>query len=463
MGDEPDKTTIEAETDTQSNLAAPPYPSERYAWYVVSILLIVYIFSFIDRQILALLVGPIKNDLGISDSQMSYLMGFSFAVFYTFFGIPLGRLADSKSRRTIIALGLAVWSIMSAGCGIAKTYTHLLLFRMGVGVGEASLSPSAYSLITDYFKPQRLALAISVYGAGIYLGSGMAFLFGGLVVSFATGREAVEVAVLGTVRPWQFVFFAIGLPGIIFAFMLYTVREPIRRGIGRHGAAGVPLGIVLDYLKKNWKTFLCHTVGFAMLSFVAYGASSWIPAMYVRVHGWDPGDTGIRYGWAVMIFGTAGIVFGGQLAARLAARGHSDSKMRAGFIAAIFHIPLGIAFPIIPDGWLSFAVLCPAIFTLAMPFGVAPAAIQEMMPNQMRGQASALYLFVVNLIGLGIGPSAVAWCTDYVFQDVNRVHHSLLLVGTVANTIAAVLLFLGLAQFRKSLGFRDAWQADHAA
>jgi len=453
-------TTLETETDSQSDLAAPPYPSERYAWYVVSILLVVYIFSFIDRQILALLVGPIKNDLGISDSQMSYLMGFSFAVFYTFFGIPLGRLADSKSRRTIIALGLTVWSLMSAGCGIAKTYLHLLAFRVGVGVGEASLSPSAYSLITDYFRPQRLALAISVYGAGIYLGSGMAFLLGGLVVTFATGREAYEIALLGTVRPWQLVFFAIGIPGILFAGMLYTVREPIRRGIGKHGAAGVPIRDVLDYLKKNWTTFICHTVGFAMLSFVAYGAASWIPAMYVRVHGWDPGATGVRYGWAVMLFGTAGIIFGGQLAARLAARGHVDSKMRAGLIAALFHLPLGALFPIMPTGWLSFAILCPAIFTLAMPFGVAPAAIQEMMPNQMRGQASALYLFVVNLIGLGIGPSAVAWCTDYLFKDVNMVNYSLLLVGTLANLVAAVLLFFGLGQFRKSLQFRDAWQAD---
>lgn len=441
--------------DAQSGEA--PYPSERYAWYVVVILMIVYIFSFIDRQILALLVGPIRSDLQISDTMMSYLMGFSFAVFYTLFGIPLGRLADSKSRRTIIAIGLALWSLMSAGCGIAKTYTHLLLFRIGVGVGEATLSPSAYSLITDYFKPQRLALAISVYGAGIYLGSGMAFLLGGYVVKFASGQEAYEFAVIGTVRPWQLVFFAIGLPGVLFALMLYTIREPIRRGISRAHAVSVPLNQVGEYIKSNMPTFLCHTIGFAMLSFAAYGAAAWIPSMYVRVHGWEPGTTGIRYGWAVIAFGTSGIIFGGLLAERLAARGYTDSKMRTGLIAAVVHLPLGLLFPLMPSGWGAFAVMCPAIFALAMPFGVAPAAIQEMMPNRMRGQASAIYLFVVNLIGLGLGPSAIAWTTDYLFKDDLKINYSLVLIGGVANVVAILLLFFGLSQFRKSIVFRDHW------
>ncbi len=167
----------------------------------------------------------------------------------------------------------------------------------------------------------------------------------------------------------------------------------------------------------------------------------------------------MRYGLAVIVFGTAGIVYGGHLAARLSERGYTDSKMRAGFLAALFHLPFGIAFPIIPSGWLAFVVMCPAVFTLAMPFGVAPAAIQEMMPNRMRGQASAIYLFIVNLIGLGLGPSAVAWCTDYIFHDKNMVNYSLLLSGTAANTVSVILLAFGLGQFRKSLSYRDAWQS----
>lgn len=464
--------------------AANGYPKESYAWYVVGILMVVYIFSFIDRQILALLVGPIRTDLEISDTEMSLLMGFSFALFYTIFGIPLGRLADSKSRRTIIAIGLGVWSLMSAGCGVAKNYAQLLVMRVGVGIGEATLSPSAYSLITDYFRPKRLATAISVYGAGIYIGSGMAFLLGGAVVGFASGQDVYSFAVLGDVRPWQLVFFAIGLPGLLFTVMMYTVREPVRRGLAGSKVDGsIPLADVFTYVMDNWRTFICHTVGFSMLSFIGYGSASWVPSFYIRNHGWDPARTGMLYGIVVMIFGTAGIIFGGQLADRLAEKGYKDAKMRTGLIAAVCHIPIGIAFVIVPNPWVAYILMMPASFLLAMPFGVAPAAIQEMMPNQMRGQASAIYLFVVNLIGLGAGPTGVALCTEYLFnpktsigpaairaitpfmkiagrtEDDNMVWAALLVTSLLAGIIGATLLYLGLSSFRKSITHRDDWHA----
>lgn len=478
--------TPNEESEGRTGTNAPPeemeYPKESYAWYVVGILMVVYIFSFIDRQILALLVGPIRTDLQISDTQMSLLMGFSFALFYTIFGIPLGRLADSKSRRTIIAIGLGVWSLMSAGCGVAKNYTQLLIMRIGVGIGEATLSPSAYSLITDYFRPKRLATAISVYGAGIYIGSGMAFLLGGAVVGFASGQDVYQFPVIGDVRPWQLVFFAIGIPGLLFTVMLYTIREPIRRGIAGSKVAGsIPMGEVVSYIVANWKTFICHTVGFSMLSFIGYGSASWVPSFYIRNHDWDPGRTGMLYGIAVMLFGTAGIIFGGQLADRLADKGYKDAKMRTGLIAAVAHIPFGILFVIVPNPWVAYIIMMPASFLLAMPFGVAPAAIQEMMPNQMRGQASAIYLFVVNLIGLGLGPTGVALCTEYLFNpdtsfgptaikaitpfmnlagrtvDDNMVWAALLVTSTLAGVIASVLLYLGLGNFRKSIKHRDDW------
>jgi MFS family permease len=238
--------------------ATEEYPPRGYAWYVVGVLTFVYIFSFIDRQILNLLVRPIRRDLGISDTQMSLLMGLSFAVFYTLFGIPLGRLADSKSRRTIIAGGFALWSLFTAGCGLARNFGQMLLLRMGVGVGEAALSPAAYSIITDYFPPQRRATAISVYSMGIYLGSGLAFIIGGTVAGLASQQELWQVPLVGATRPWQVVFFLVGLPGILLSLLLYTVREPLRRGTrmiknaqGQAVAAQVPLAEVFAYLRSN--------------------------------------------------------------------------------------------------------------------------------------------------------------------------------------------------------------------
>lgn len=205
------------------------YPSSLSAWTTVTILMIAYVLSFIDRQILNLLVEPIRRDLVISDTQMSLLMGLSFALFYTICGIPLGRLADTRSRRGLIAIGVMFWSAATAACGMAKLYWQFLICRIGVGVGEAALSPAAYSLIADSFPPERRATAISVYSMGVYLGSGIAFLLGGLVIQFASAQGNVVLPVLGEVRPWQLIFLILGVAGVLFTLLMLAVREPARR------------------------------------------------------------------------------------------------------------------------------------------------------------------------------------------------------------------------------------------
>jgi len=446
-----------------------PYPPQLYAWYVVGVLTLVYIFSFIDRQILNLLVRPIRRDLGITDFQMSLLMGFSFALFYTFFGIPLGRLADSRSRRTIIAAGFAVWSVMTASCGLARNFVHMLLLRVGVGVGEAALSPAAYSIITDYFPPKRRATAISVYSMGIYIGSGVAFIVGGLVAGLASAQQTWELPLVGATRPWQVVFFIVGLPGVFLALLMYTVREPVRRGIkmlksadGKLRAAQAPMNEVVAYLKQNRRTLLCHNVGFALLSFSSYGSSAWIPTFFVRNHGWSEAQAGQVYGWIVAIASTVGIVAGGRLADWMVERGHRDATMRVGLIVALAWLPFGLLYPVVSDAYLAAGLLIPAAFLASAPFGVSAAAIQQMMPNSMRGQASAIYLFVINLIGLGLGPSAVAAATDFIFEDDQAVRYSLVSVATFAHLGAAALLWAGLRPFLASLDRLKQWNAANA-
>ncbi len=445
-----------------------PYPRPGYAWLVVAILTLIYVFSFIDRQILNLLVGPIRRDLKISDLEMSYLMGLSFAIFYTLFGIPMGRIADTKSRRGLIAVGVFVWSFFTAGCGLARNFGQMLLMRIGVGVGEAALSPAAYSLIADYFPPHRRATAISVYGMGIYLGSGIAFLLGGLVTKLASNQENWEFAIVGSVRSWQVIFFAVGLPGILLTLLMLAVKEPLRRGTrkimqtnGTMGTAKVPLGEVFAYINQNRLTFLCHNVGTALLSFSSYGSAAWIPTFFVRHHHWNAGTTGIYYGTIVAIFGPLGIAFGGWLADYLAERGRKDSNMFVEFLVAIAWAPTGIAYLLVDDPWIAMALLAPTSFLVAAPFGIAPAAIQQIMPNEMRGQASAIYLFVLNLIGLGIGPSAVAFFTDKVFHDDNMVGSSMLVVTLAAHTIAAVLLWFGRKHYLRSMDHLVVWRSTH--
>ena len=421
--------------------------SMAYPWLVVAILMVAYVFSFVDRQILNLLVGPIRRDLGISDTQMSLLMGFSFAIFYTILGIPLGRLADHWNRSGLIAGGVVVWSLMTSLCGLASSYWQLFLFRIGVGVGEATLSPAAYSMIADYFPPERRATAISVYSMGIYLGSGIAFLVGGLVIQFAVAQGAVTLPLVGDIRPWQLVFLVLGGSGIVFSFAFMLVREPPREGAGN----SVTFGAVVAHLWRNRRTVLCHNLGFAMLAFCSYGTAAWVPSFFIRTFNWKAGDVGIIYGLIVMVFGCAGILFGGWLTDRWLKRGKTDAALRVGILASGVAIVGGV-YLMASTGTLAAVLMVPAVFALGMPFGAAPAAIVAIVPNQMRGQTAAVYLFIVNLIGLGVGPTAVALVTDYVFANDLALKWSMLIVGTIANLMAIILLAAGLKPYRETIG-----------
>lgn len=436
------------------------YPSSTRAWLTVTILMLAYVLSFVDRQILNLLVDPIRRDLDITDTHMSLLMGLSFALFYTICGIPLGRLADRKSRRGLIACGVLLWSLMTALCGTAKNFWQFLTFRIGVGVGEATLSPSAYSLIADSFPPKLRATAMSVYSMGIYIGSGLAFLLGGLVVKFTSAQGDVMLPLLGEVRPWQLIFLILGAAGAVFTLVLLAIREPQRQGID--AGVEVPLREVAGYLKANRRTVLYHNFGFACLAFAAYGGASWIPTFFIRTYGWSASEVGILYGSVVAVAGSLGIITGGRLSDLLHRRGYADAPLRVGILSALLTLPLSLAF-LAGSGELALAVIALHVFTIAMPFGVGPAAIQEIMPNSMRGQASAIYLFVITLIGLGVGPTAVALVTDFVFADDMALRYSLLIVTGIALIGAIILLGMGLKPYRASLERLHQWRPEAAS
>jgi MFS family permease len=415
------------------------YPSPPRAWWAVFLLLLLYVLSFVDRQVINLMVDPIRKDLGIGDVGVSVLTGFAFAAFYTLFGIPIARLADRRSRRGIVAAGLAIWSATTAACGLARSAAALFLARMGVGVGEAALSPAAYSTIADSFPPKKRGTAMGVYSVGSYLGSGLAFLLGGHLIRFV-GESQV-----GSTAPWRKVFFLVGLPGLALVPLLLTVREPTRRASARATTS------VWKHVRDHRGAFLGHNLGFALLAFSGYGAGAWTPAFLKRVHKMGIAESGIALGWIMVIAGTLGIVFGGWLADFLAARGRRDATMLVGIVAALVWIPAGVLYPIVPSKTLALTLMVPALFTSGMPWGAAAAAVQEMTPGPMRARATAIYLFVINLIGLGVGPSAVAWLTERVFQDDAAVGRSLAWVGLAAHVLAAGVLWSGLRAFTRAV------------
>ncbi|REK03211.1 MAG: MFS transporter [Acidobacteria bacterium] len=451
-------TALRRDEGAQLPAAAEP-PGDARAWGVVVVLMLIYVNSFLDRSILSLLVDPIRDSLQISESQMGFLMGPAFAVFYIVAGIPLGRLADLVARKWLVFWGQLAWSVMSVGCGLVRSFAPFAALRMGLGVGEASLSPAAYSMITDLFPRHKLARALSVYGLGISIGAGLARILGGVVIRFTEEVDSIVLPVLQReVFSWQLVFFLVAAPTIPLSIALILMREPPRRsaraavaGAAPVQAASATLGETLRYVWANRATMACHSFGMALLSFSGYGVGAWLPSHFVRNLGWSRAQVGVVLGVVMVITGVGGMLFGGWLADRMHQRGVRNGKMRIALLSCVAWFPFGIVYPLLDDPWLVMAVYAPAAFIGAMPWGIGPAVVQEIMPNRMRGQASAIYLFVINLLGLGFGPQILALCTQYVFGGATGVRWSLLAVPVAAHALSAVLLLLGLKHYVRSL------------
>ena len=383
--------------------AQHPQVNSRYGWYVVAVLIVAYTFSYIDRTILTLMVDPIRATLGISDVQLSLLHGLAFAVFYTLMGIPLGQLVDRRKRTTIIAVGIMVWSVMTALCGLARTFWQMFAARIGVGIGEAALSPAAYSLLADWFKGKQLVRALSFYQGAIYMGGGLATMAGGALIALV---PATTTPLTGPLEPWQVVFIMVGLPGILVGLLVLTLREPER--LGATDANHPTFRQVLAHVIGRGRAYGGLILGLCFASLMWNGVAAWIPSHFIRTFGWSPVEVGIRYGGVLMIFGTAGILTGGWIAGILRDRGRQDSNILLCILSALLALPFGIAAPLMPTAESSLAVFALYLFAGAMPYGGAAAAFQEITPSRMRGQVSAIYLFCINLAGIGIGPTIVA-------------------------------------------------------
>jgi len=442
----------------------PSYPTPLWAWYTVIVLLCAYIFSFIDRQVLNLLVAPVRRDLAISDTQMSLLIGFSFAIFYSVLGLPFGRLADWVSRPRLIIAGMLTWSLMTGGCGLVSSYGQLFLLRMGVGIGEATLTPAAYSMISDSFPPAKRSMAFSVYTMATYVGGGFAFLFGGLLLrSFGT-KEMFELPLLGPVRAWQTLFLILGISGILFVLVLLTLRDPSRKGarVLESGSGSVkierlPVGVIWNYFAENRRTLVSLILGMSLVALAAYGTSAWAITFLVRNHQMSASHAGILFGGAQIVPGALGMITAGKLVSWLMKRGYRDAYMRVAVMSCAGFIVPGILYPLISNATIVVTLMYVGTFFLCMPTCLIPAAILEAVPNAMRGQATAVYLLIVNLIGLALGPTAIALVTDRVFGFDAAVRYSLLIVTVVACILAAILFAVGLRSYCASLGRLEIW------
>ena len=420
--------------------------------YALFVLLLAYILSFVDRNVMAVLIGPIRQQFDISDFQYSLLHGFAFSMFYIALGLPIARLADRRSRKWIITIGVLLWSVMTCLCGLAKSFFSLFLARFGVGVGEAALSPPAYSLLADFFRPEKLPRAMAVYTLGITLGGGLAYIIGGAVYQHFAATGGTTLPLVGHVQAWQMTFIVVGLPGVLIVGLLSFMQEPARGATAPAQSSRHPsVAEVGKQLRDHWRAYLGLIGSMSMLAILGYGTMAWFPEFMIRSFGVDRATVGSQFGTLFIVAGSLGTLAGGWSVKPLSDRGYTDAPMRVVMICALLWLLPATAGPLSPSPGLAMLAAAPIIFFLNAYFGVGIAGVQLITPPQMRAQVSALMLFSTNLFGLAFGPSAVALLTDFLFADDLALRYSLALLPLVVCPVAACLVWQGMHSYRKAL------------
>ena len=419
------------------------WPSEAYGWLITITLLVGFTFSFIDRQVLNLLVEPIQADLGISDTEISFLQGFAFVITYVAMSIPLGRLVDRYNRMHIMIGGVLFWSATTVACGLSRSYGQLLAARMGVGAGEATLAPAAWSVLSDYFRPHRLARPMSVYLMGPYLGAGLAMIAGAEVLDWTREMDTVDTPFIGALAPWQFTFVVVGLPGILIAALIALLREPDRMGLGAEAGAVPSWREVWGFVWYQRRIYAALHLGVPFIVIILYGLQAWVPTILVRVFEWDLADAGRRYGVVALLTGSAGVLTGPFIATWLRRRGYIDAPLRVAIVGACAAPCCLVGLPWLDSGNAALAAIAGASFSVTLPLALITTTMQEVTPNNMRGVVAGMYVVTTNVMGLALGPTLVASATDFLFQNPQAVAKSLALVSVCMGPVAALLLWLG--------------------
>ena len=427
------------------SVALPVMLHARWAWTTVALLTLAYFLSMLDRTILSLMVEPIQRDLGISDTQFGLLQGAAFAIFYSIAGIPLGWLVDRTSRVRVLAGGIALWSAFTMLCGLGSRFIHLFIARVGVGIGEATLNPAAYSMMADMFDRQRLARAMAIFAMGSTIGSGAAFLFGGMLISAFKGVELIDVPLFGAMRAWQLAFVLAGAPGLLLAAVFLFWREPERTSTRPDAATWTMMG---SFLSRKRAAIGFFILGFCAMNIATYAIWGWAPALLMRVHGIDPATVGVVMTLAVTACGGVGLVAGGAIADRWQAVAGRGAYMKLAAIAMALSVPLAIGFTMSPNWLAASASLCGLVAMMLVPVPGAMAGLQLLTPADLRGRVSAFYMTIVNLVGVGGGPLLVGLLTDNLFGGKSGIDQSMAAVLVLFFLAGAISFSLAVTPFQ---------------
>ena len=440
-----------------ARLGSQGWPSLGRAYYTVFVLALVIMFAEVDRGVMSLLVQAIKKDLHLSDTSMSWLLGLAFGLFYAAFGLPLARFIDRNNRKKILAVALAVWSVATIFCGLAQNYMQLFFARLFLGAGESVNGPSTFSMISDSFPKERLPRAIALMQLGLTAGAGFSLIMGALVIKLLINMPDLHVPIVGVVRWWQMVFIVLGIPGLLVALLLaLTVKEPARRGLLEVGATDrVGLWQTLIYAFQHWRVF-GPVLGSLGISALSMGTLAWGPAFLQRTYGWSPQRVGFTTGTLSLIATPIGLFGGVWVYERLVKAGRVDAPMQVVVWGRLVALPAAILMPLMPNAWLAVGLSAFSALMLGFTGASQNAILQIVTPNQMRGQMTAIQMFLFSVVGQAISPSIIALITDYGFRDESQIRYAML-TATLLFTPASLFVFwLGVKPYAREVERLDA-------
>ncbi len=429
------------------------YPSAAMGWITVVVLFILYILSLADRYIIALLVDPIKQDLGLSDFELSLLQGPAFALLYSACAIPIGVLLDRYGRRIVLYVSVTVWSIAAAACGFTHNFWQLFAARAVLGAGEAGFSTGAYSVIGDSFPPERVSLAMSIFVMGGVMGAGIVFLLGGPLVAALQAAGPADYGVFGVLEPWRQVFIITGVPGIFLAFLIFLFREtrkPVSTKDLQAKPAGLGYGEAFAFIRKHKSFYFAAFVGISTVFAVTIGLQLWTPSFLIRTHGWEPAQIGIVMGVA-QILAALTLPLHGWAVDKLYQRGMKSAHMTWCIASALLGVVFGVGAYLSPNPWIGVTLFGCYMATGMAASSIGPALVQIATPARLRGRVSALFVLVTGLVAMGLGPTMVGFVTDHVLRDEAKIGWSLIIVVSLVLPAAALIYNVGRTRLDDTL------------
>ena len=433
-----------------TNASTSNYPQRRAGYSAVVVMTLAQVFAFIDRQIPAMLVEPIKQDFNLNDSQIALLGGAAFSIFYAIMALPIGYAVDRYKRVNVLGTGIFVWSLMTTLAGLANSFGRLFGARIGVAVGEAVMAPVSVSLVSDYFPQNKQGKPMGIITAGVYIGIGATLIGGGYIIDYLTDIGGITIPGIGYFKPWQATFLVVGIPGILISFAAFMLHEPRRLGLAQTSEKDSKSINIFSHLIKNKSTLIPMFAGLIFMALIFYSFTFWAPSMMVRTHGLSLTEVGFSLGIITIISSILGTISSGAVVDYLRSKGRTDAPIRTAMFACIFAMPAICLAPLVENVVAAWMLIGIYLFFISSFAPIGLLAVSGVSSNEVKGQMAAVHAFLMMAFGLSLGPQITAFFTDFILQDESKLGLAVSLTGGLVLPIAAVCFWMSLKRYRKA-------------